>query len=45
MEKNGVVPTVLSAVWEKNLEIRPEKDWENLTGRAVTSNYNMGDKK
>ena len=23
MEKNGVVPTVLSAVWEKNLEIRP----------------------
>lgn len=29
-------PTVMEAVWEKNLEVRPEKDWEELKGRAVT---------
>jgi nucleotide sugar dehydrogenase len=29
-------PAVMAAVWEKNLEVRPEKDWENLKGRAVT---------
>ena len=27
---------VLRAVWEKNLEVRPEKDWELLKGRAVS---------
>lgn len=31
----GVDPTVMSAVWEKNLESRPEKDWEKMKGRAV----------
>ena len=31
-----VNPTILDAVWNKNLEVRPEKDWENLVGRAVT---------
>lgn len=31
----GVAPTVLEAVWKKNLEVRPEKDWELLKGRAV----------
>jgi len=35
-EDLGVNPKVLKAVWEKNLEVRPEKDWENLKGRAVT---------
>ncbi len=33
---NGVKPTVLQAVWEKNLEVRPERDWEKLKGRAVS---------
>ena len=33
---NGVEPTVLQAVWEKNLEVRPERDWEKLKGRAVS---------
>lgn len=33
----GLSPTVLEAVWKKNLEVRPEKDWENLKGRAVCS--------
>tara|TARA_R100000234_G_scaffold10953_1_gene6184 strand:+ start:9958 stop:10800 length:843 start_codon:yes stop_codon:yes gene_type:complete len=29
-------PKVLSAIWNKNLEVRPEKDWELLKGRAVS---------
>ncbi len=32
---NGVDPKVMRAVWEKNLEVRPERDWEKLIGRAV----------
>lgn len=32
----GVDAKVLRGSWEKNLEVRPEKDWENLVGRAVT---------
>lgn len=32
----GVDPTVSEAVWKKNLEVRPEKDWEGLKGRAVS---------
>jgi hypothetical protein len=30
---------VVQAVWEKNLEVRPEKDWELLKGRAISSDY------
>ena len=26
---------MLKASWEKNLEVRPERDWEKLKGRAV----------
>ena len=32
----GVKASVLSAVWQKNLEVRPEKDWEKLKGRAIS---------
>ena len=32
----GVDPKVMRGGWEKNLEVRPEKDWENLKGRAVS---------
>ena len=32
-----VMPAVLSAVWIKNLQVRPEKDWEKLIGRAVSA--------
>lgn len=34
----GVNPTVLSAAWEKNLEVRPEedRDWNLQIGRAVS---------
>tara|TARA_B100001057_G_scaffold445676_1_gene483549 strand:- start:1526 stop:2395 length:870 start_codon:yes stop_codon:yes gene_type:complete len=28
---------VLKAVWETNVSLRPEKDWEKLKGRAVSS--------
>lgn len=31
----GVDPKVLQAVWSKNLEVRPERDWEQMKGRAV----------
>lgn len=34
-ESAGIKPTVLKAAWEKNLEVRPERDWEMLKGRAV----------
>jgi len=26
---------VLKGAWETNLQVRPEKDWEQLKGRAV----------
>ncbi len=32
---NGVDPKVMRAAWEKNLEVRPERDWEKLIGRAM----------
>jgi UDPglucose 6-dehydrogenase len=35
MGRHHITPTVLNAVWQKNLEVRPQKDWENLKGRAV----------
>jgi len=37
-ESLGVKPTVLSSVWEKNIEVRPraERDWEMMKGRAIS---------
>ena len=35
-KKLGVKTPFLQAVWEKNLEVRPERDWEADKGRAVT---------
>jgi UDPglucose 6-dehydrogenase len=32
----GVDPCVMESVWKKNLEVRPQKDWESLKGRAVS---------
>jgi nucleotide sugar dehydrogenase len=29
-------PKILEACWNKNLEVRPERDWEKLEGRAFT---------
>ena len=31
----GVNVNTVRGAWKTNLEIRPEKDWENLKGRAV----------
>jgi len=31
----GVNANVVKAAWQTNLEVRPERDWENLIGRAV----------
>lgn len=35
-KKLEVDPLISEAVWGKNLEVRPEKDWESLKGRAVS---------
>ncbi len=34
-ESIGVDPTVLRGAWDRNLNVRPEKDWEKLVGRAI----------
>lgn len=34
-KENGQEVPLLEAVWNKNLEVRPEKDWELDKGRAV----------
>jgi UDPglucose 6-dehydrogenase len=31
----GVDMNVLNGVWKTNLEVRPEKDWEQLKGRSI----------
>ena len=35
-KKNNVNMNVIEAAWKTNLEVRPERDWENLKGRAVS---------
>ena len=37
-EKLSLDLSVLKGTWETNLLVRPEKDWENLLGRAVVDN-------
>jgi UDPglucose 6-dehydrogenase len=34
-EESGVSCNTLKGAWETNLQVRPEKDWEQLKGRAV----------
>ena len=34
-KKEGVDMNVLEAAWKTNLAVRPEKDWEQLKGKAV----------
>ena len=36
-EKLGLDMSVLKGAWKTNLKVRPEKDWEKLEGRALTS--------
>tara|TARA_Y100000768_G_scaffold122575_1_gene90662 strand:- start:8683 stop:9561 length:879 start_codon:yes stop_codon:yes gene_type:complete len=37
-EEIGVDMQVLKGAWQTNLNVRPERDWEKLEGRAVSSN-------
>ena len=32
----GVDPKVMTATWNKNVEVRPQRDWEKLVGRAIS---------
>ena len=32
----GVDVNTIKGAWKTNLNVRPERDWENLKGRAVT---------
>ena len=43
-EDLGVQPSVTSAVWAKNLEVRKSenRDWERMIGRAVTKECEGG---
>lgn len=36
----GIEMSVLKGAWETNLKVRPEKDWENLKGRAIVDETN-----
>ena len=36
LDSIGVDPKVLRGAWEKNLEVRPQRDWEKLKGRAIS---------
>lgn len=39
-EQLGVSMEILKSVWLKNLSLRPEKDWEELVGRAISNDKN-----
>jgi nucleotide sugar dehydrogenase len=32
----GIEPKVMAGAWAKNLEVRPQRDWEKLIGRAIS---------
>jgi len=32
----GIEPSVMLGAWKKNLEVRPQRDWEKLVGRAIS---------
>tara|TARA_R110000796_G_scaffold251847_1_gene384190 strand:+ start:2605 stop:3468 length:864 start_codon:yes stop_codon:yes gene_type:complete len=33
----GIEPTILESAWNKNLEVRKDRNWLNMPGRAITS--------
>jgi UDPglucose 6-dehydrogenase len=35
-ESIDIEPKILKTVWKKNLQVRPERDWEELVGRAIS---------
>jgi hypothetical protein len=34
-ESLGLNMSTLKGTWKTNLEVRPERDWEDLKGRAI----------
>ena len=34
-ESIGVDVNTVKGAWKTNLDVRPERDWENLKGRAI----------
>ena len=34
----GTIMNTLEAAWKTNLEVRPEEEWKDLKGRAVSDN-------
>ena len=38
-ENFNINPKILKAAWETNLDVRSEKDWEKLVGRAVSKKH------
>ncbi len=41
-QSHGIEMRTLEAAWETNLNVRPEKDWEKLLGRAVSHKSDGG---
>ena len=41
-KKNNINPNVLEGAWKTNIEVRPEKDWENFES-AVSKNQTKFD--
>jgi len=39
-EELGIDMAVLKGAWKTNLKVRPEKDWEQLKGRAISTDSN-----
>ena len=37
MIDNGIEPNVLKGAWQTNLNVRPEKDWENFSSAVTKS--------
>ncbi len=37
-KEKGTKMNILEAAWKTNLEVRPEEDWKDLKGRAVSDN-------
>jgi len=38
MNSNNLQTNTLEGAWKTNLKVRPEKDWEQLKGRAISEN-------
>ena len=44
LQKNNINMNVLEAAFKTNLEVRPERDWEDLKGRQCQMIKNILDK-